>query len=77
MSENMNNTAPAEELQDINEYKKVRMDKLFELQQNGRDPYTITKFDVDSKNAALKSEYEKKEAEIKAAVHLPFRIRGK
>ena len=53
------------------------MDKLFELQHNGREPYTITKFDVDSKNAALKSEYEKREAEIKAAVHLPFRIRGK
>ena len=33
MSENMKNTAPAEEVQDINEYKKVRMDKLAELQQ--------------------------------------------
>ena len=66
MSENMKNTAPAEEVQDINEYKKVRMDKLSELQQQGKDPYTITKFDVDSKNAVLKAEFTKKVEEITA-----------
>ena len=31
--------------QDINHLLKVRREKLAELQQNGRDPFQITKFD--------------------------------
>lgn len=30
---------------DMNQLRKVRRDKLAELQQNGRDPFQITKFD--------------------------------
>ena len=31
--------------QDVNQLRKVRRDKLAELQQNGKDPFKITKFD--------------------------------
>ena len=30
--------------QDVNQLRKVRRDKLAELQQNGKDPFKITKF---------------------------------
>ena len=30
--------------QDLNQLRKVRREKLAELQQNGRDPFQITKF---------------------------------
>ena len=32
--------------QDINQLLKVRREKLAELQENGKDPFQITKFDV-------------------------------
>ena len=32
--------------QDINQLIKVRRDKLKELQENGKDPFQITKYDV-------------------------------
>ena len=32
--------------QDINQLIKVRHEKLQELQENGKDPFRITKFDV-------------------------------
>jgi len=68
MSENQTNPAvPAEEEQDINILKKDRLDKLAALREGGCDPFTITKFDVTGKAAALKSDYEAKEAELKAA----------
>ena len=43
-----NRTAPAPE-QDIHEQKRIRMEKLDELKADGRDPFTITKFDVTAK----------------------------
>ena len=68
MNENQTNPAvPAEEEQDINILKKDRLDKLAALREGGCDPFTITKYDVTGKAAALKAEYEAKEAELKAA----------
>ena len=32
--------------QDVNQLLKVRRDKLKELQDNGKDPFVITKYDV-------------------------------
>lgn len=32
--------------QDVNQLLKVRRDKLKELQESGRDPFLITKYDV-------------------------------
>ena len=30
---------------DLNQLRKVRREKLAELQQNGKDPFVITKYD--------------------------------
>ncbi len=65
MSENMNNANSGVKEPDINEYKQVRLDKLAEMKAAGNNPYEITKFDVDSKNAVLKEEFEKTEQQIK------------
>ena len=32
--------------QDLNQLLKVRREKLTELQENGKDPFQITKYDV-------------------------------
>jgi len=66
MSENQLNNAPAEEetAQDINILKKIRLEKLSDLQSRGADPYQITKFDVDSKTADVKAKYEADEAAV-------------
>ena len=34
--------------QDINQLLKVRREKLAALQENGKDPFLITKYDVDA-----------------------------
>ena len=36
----------ADNNQDINQLLKVRREKLAELQEQGNDPFTITKYDV-------------------------------
>lgn len=56
-----NRTAPAPE-QDIHEQKRIRMEKLDELKADGRDPFTITKFDVTAKADAVKRTYIEQEA---------------
>jgi len=60
--------AAEEPVQDINILKKDRLDKLASLREEGTDPFQITKFDVTGHAADYKAEYEKKEAEILAAV---------
>ena len=70
MSENQNNVlVQGEEEQDINILKKDRLDKLASLREGGFDPFQTTKYDVTGKAAALKAEYEAKEAEIIAAAN--------
>ena len=62
-------TAPEEEeVQDVSEYKKIRMDKLEELKASGKNPFEITKFNVTAHCGEAKAEYEKLEAEVKAQV---------
>ena len=41
MADNKNQAQP-----DVNEQIKVRMDKLAALQEAGKDPFQITKYDV-------------------------------
>ena len=40
--------------QDINQLLKVRREKLAELQENGKDPFQITKFDVTHHSTEVK-----------------------
>ena len=50
--------------QDINHLLKGRREKLAELQQNGRDPFQITKFDQTHHSLEVKGLYEAHESEL-------------
>ena len=52
--------------QDIHQLLKVRREKLSELQNAGKDPFQITKYDQTHHSAEVKSLYEAHEAEILA-----------
>ena len=60
MGQNQKNTQEP----DMNQLKKVRREKLAELQQNGRDPFQITKFNQTHHSLEVKDLYEAHEAEI-------------
>ena len=60
MGQNQKNTQEP----DMNQLKKVRREKLAELQQNGRDPFPITKFNQTHHSLEVKDLYEAHEAEI-------------
>ena len=44
--------------QDENELRKVRRDKLKELQAAGKDPFRITKYDVTAHSAEVKDQFD-------------------
>lgn len=46
------------EEQDLNQLLKVRREKLAELQENGKDPFQITKFDVTAHSTDVKDNFE-------------------
>ena len=52
------NSSPAEEAEqteeDIHILKKVRMEKLDDLKARGKNPFEITKFDWNIKNADIR-----------------------
>ena len=50
--------------QDVNQLRKVRHEKLADLQQNGKDPFQITKFNQTHHSLEVKSLYEAHEAEL-------------
>ena len=50
--------------QDVNQLRKVRREKLADLQQNGKDPFQITKFDQTHHSLEVKNLYEAHEAEL-------------
>lgn len=57
MSENQNNNEQVEEL-DINHLMQIRRDKLKELQEQGKDPFEITKFNRTNTAGEIKANYE-------------------
>ncbi len=65
--------------QDINQLLKVRREKLAELQENGKDPFQITKYDVTAHTQQIKDNYEElegKEVQIAGRV-MSKRVMGK
>ena len=60
MGQNQKNTQEP----DMNQLRRVRREKLAELQQNGRDPFQITKFNQTHHSLEVKDLYEAHEAEI-------------
>ncbi|MDY2936904.1 MAG: lysine--tRNA ligase [Fusicatenibacter sp.] len=65
--------------QDINHLLKVRREKLAELQENGKDPFVITKYDVTHHNAEIKENFEElEEKEVSVAGRMMSkRVMGK
>lgn len=57
MSENQNNQNNTEEL-DINHLMQIRREKLKELQEQGKNPFEITKFNRTNTAGEIKSNYE-------------------
>lgn len=47
--------------QDLNQLLKVRREKLAELQENGKNPFEITKFDVTHHSQEIKDQFEELE----------------
>ncbi len=46
------------EEKDLNQLLKVRREKLTDLQDNGKDPFQITKFDVTAHSSEIKDNFE-------------------
>ena len=65
--------------QDINQLLKVRHEKLAELQENGKDPFEITKYDVTHHSQEIKDNYDAlEEKEVTIAGRMMFkRVMGK
>ena len=59
--ENNVNTPAQEAVQDVNELRKVRVDKLTALQEAGNDPFVITKYDQTHHSAVIKESFEELE----------------
>ncbi|MBE6761678.1 MAG: lysine--tRNA ligase [Ruminococcaceae bacterium] len=79
MSEQVQN--PAEEMtkEELSEILQVRRDKLADLQANGKDPFKVTKYNVDADSENIKAnfeEYEEKTVSI-AGRMIARRIMGK
>ena len=78
MNENNNNIEQTEEL-DINHLMQIRRDKLKELQEAGKDPFEITKYDRTNTAGEIKANYENfEEKDVKIAGRIiAKRIMGK
>ncbi len=65
--------------QDLNQLLKVRHDKLKDLQENGKDPFQITKYDVTSHSQEIKDNFEAMEGQaVTVAGRMMFkRVMGK
>ncbi len=66
MKENNNNNTQQTEEQDIGQLLKVRREKLSGLQEAGKDPFVITKYDVTYHAADCDKEYSELEAKLLA-----------
>ena len=52
-----------EQTQDLNQLLKVRRDKLKELQENGKDPFIITKYQVTHHSQEVKDHFDELEGQ--------------
>ena len=50
--------------QDLNQLLKVRREKLADLQENGKDPFQITKYDVTHHSQFIKDHFDELEGKI-------------
>ncbi len=64
MADNQNQQNRPQQEQDINQLRKVRREKLANLQAEGKDPFVITKYDQTHHTDEIKVLYENLEAEL-------------
>ena len=62
MGEQVKNNQPVE--QDLNQILKARREKLAALQEAGKDPFVITKFDQTHHSQEIKDNYDELEGEV-------------
>ena len=58
---NEQNQQAVQPAEDIDALRQVRLEKLQEMQANGEDPFTVTKFDVTASTAQCREMYEQAE----------------
>ena len=61
----------AQPVQDINQLLKVRREKLAALQEAGKDPFVITKFDQSYHAEDAKKEYTELESKLLVGKDMP------
>ena len=79
MAEQANQKKGQQQEPDLNQLLKVRREKLAELQENGKDPFVITKYDQTAHSADIRenyAEFEGKEVSI-AGRMMSKRVMGK
>ena len=79
MAEQQNQNQNQDQEADLNHLLKVRREKLAELQEAGKDPFQITKYDVTAHSSDVKEHYEEwegKEVSI-AGRMMSKRVMGK
>ncbi len=64
MAENNNQQKKGAQAQDVNQLLKVRREKLANLQEAGKDPFVITKYDVTHHSTDARAAYDAHEKEI-------------
>lgn len=79
MSENKNNEVEQNEELDVNHLMQIRRDKLKELQNAGKNPFEITKYDRTNTAGEIKAKYEEfEQKDVKVAGRIiAKRIMGK
>ena len=77
MGEQVKNNQPVE--QDLNQILKARREKLAALQEAGKDPFVITKFDQTHHSQEIKDNYDELEGKtVTIAGRMMFkRVMGK
>ena len=67
------------QVQDVNQLRKVRREKLSDLQANGKDPFKITKFDQTHHSMEIKDNFEAMEGKTVtiAGRMMSIRVMGK
>lgn len=69
-----NHPIPQEKEMDLGELLKVRREKLLKLQQDGKNPYDITSFNIDAYSKPINDSFEQFEGQT---VHIAGRIMSK
>ena len=79
VAEQKNNQQNNAKEPDLNQLRKVRREKLADLQANGRNPFIITKYDVTHHAAEIKDHYEELEGKhvVLAGRVMQKRVMGK